>query len=158
MEGMFDITDIVLLTELNIDDLVSLEEKCFSTPWTKQMFLGDLKSEHTCYFGAFNDKDDLIGYIGMWCMGDTGEITNVAVNPEYRKIGIASMLLEKLVEYGCNKGLEFLNLEVRESNIPAINLYEKFDFKRVGLRKNYYKNPMENALLMTKTFSEERND
>lgn len=143
--------DIILLNELNIDELVSLEEKCFSSPWTKNMFLGDLKSEHTYYLGAFSENKDLIGYIGMWDVGDTGEITNVAVHPQYRRRGIASLLITELHNICIDKCISYINLEVRESNNNAVSLYEKHGFETVGLRKNYYKNPTENAILMTKT-------
>ncbi len=155
---MFYINYIDVLDECDISKLVELENMCFQDPWSENMFLGDLRNDNTSYLGAFIDDNILVGYIGMWEIGDTGEITNVAVHPNYRKMGIASMLLEKLIEYCRNDGFMFLNLEVRESNIPAIKLYEKFNFKKVGLRKNYYKNPTENAILMTNTFSEERDD
>ena len=142
----------------DISKLVELENLCFDDPWSENMLLEDLKNDNTLYIGAFIDDSILVGYIGIWEIGDTGEITNVAVHPNYRKMGMASMLLEKLIEYCCNDGFRFINLEVRESNLPAINLYTKFGFEKVGLRKNYYKNPTENAVLMTKTLPDERVD
>lgn len=145
--------DVILLNELNIDELVSLEEKCFSSPWTKNMFLGDLKSENTCYYGAFDENYNLIGYAGMWISIDDGQITNVAVHPDFRRKGIAYSLVLNLVQACKHKNLESITLEVRESNNNAISLYEKLGFERVGLRKNYYKNPSENAILMTKTLN-----
>lgn len=149
---MFGIIKIILLTEENISELVELEKNCFSAPWTEQMFLGDLKSEQTCYFGAFDENGDLVGYAGMWLSVDEGQITNVAVHPDYRRRGIAHSLVVNLVQVCKRKGLASITLEVRESNINAISLYRKLGFLDVGLRKNYYKNPTENALLMTKTF------
>lgn len=151
---MFDIIKVILLTDEHTDKLVELENRCFSDPWTKNMFSGDLKSEHTYYLGAFNENEDLIGYIGMWDVGDTGDITNVAVHPKYRRRGIASLLITELYDICIDKSISHINLEVRESNNNAISLYEKLGFEKVGLRKNYYKNPSENALLMTKTFCE----
>ena len=149
---MFVIIKVVLLNEEHTDNLLKLENKCFSKPWTANMFVGDLKSEHTRYLGAFAENDDLVGYIGMWNAGDAGEITNVAVHPDYRRKGIATLLMDELCSFSQDSGLKQLNLEVRESNGGAIALYEEFGFEKVGLRKNYYKNPAENALLMTKTF------
>lgn len=142
----------------DISKLVELENLCFDDPWSENMLLEDLKNDNTLYIGAFIDDSILVGYIGIWEIGDTGEITNVAVHPKYRKMGIASMLLEKLIEYCLDDGFNFINLEVREGNVPAINLYSKFGFEKVGLRKNYYKNPTENAVLMTKTLPDERVD
>lgn len=142
----------------DISKLAELENLCFDDPWSENMLLEDLKNDNTLYIGAFIDDSILVGYIGIWEIGDTGEITNVAVHPNYRKMGMASMLLEKLIEYCCNDGFRYINLEVRESNLPAINLYTKFGFEKVGLRKNYYKNPTENAVLMTKTLPDERVD
>ena len=157
MKGLFGIKDVVLLCKENADKLVELENKCFTSPWSYTMFLGDLESEHTYYLGVFNDKNELVGYIGMWDVGDTGEITNVAVHPDYRRKGIATKLVCELEKLCMEKCIEYINLEVRESNSSAISLYTKFGFERVGIRKNYYKNPTENAILMTKMLRE-RND
>ena len=151
---MFGIFDIVLLSEEYIDELVELEKICFSDPWSKVMFMGDLQSEYTCYFGAFDDYGKLIGYAGMWMSVDGGEITNVAVHPDYRRKGIASMLVDNLIQICRVNKLPSLLLEVRENNCKAISLYTKKGFKKVGMRKNYYKNPKENAVLMTKTLEE----
>ncbi len=118
------------------------------------MFMGDLQSEYTCYFGTFDESDNLIGYAGMWMSVDGGEITNVAVHPDYRRKGIASSLVGNLIRICEINKLLYLNLEVRESNCKAISLYNKLGFEKVGIRKNYYKNPTENAILMTKTFIE----
>lgn len=151
---MFDIIDIFLLTEDNVEELAELEKQCFRDPWSVQMLLGDLQSEYTYYYGTYDEKGTLIGYIGMWMTVDCGEITNVAVHPDYRRKGIASALIENLMKICIVNNLDFINLEVRESNSNAISLYEKYGFKEVGLRKNYYKNPIENAVLMTKNLCE----
>lgn len=151
---MFGIIDVVLLNEDYIDELVELENQCFSDPWSATMFIGDLQSEYTCYFGTFDENGDLIGYAGMWMSVDSGEITNVAVHPDYRRNGIASSLIDNLIQVCKVNKLSSITLEVRESNCKAISLYNKLGFKKVGLRKNYYKNPKENAVLMTKTLVE----
>lgn len=151
---MFCIYDIVLLNEDYINELVELEKICFEDPWSLNMFLGDLRSADTCYFGVFNENGSLIGYCGMWMTVDGGEITNVAVRPDYRRKGIASSLVDNLIKICKVNNLFFINLEVRESNCKAISLYNKLGFEKVGLRKNYYKNPTENAVLMTKNLDE----
>ena len=154
---MFDIIDVVLLSEEYVKELAELEKICFSDPWSETMFLGDLQSEYTCYFGTFDESRILIGYAGMWMSVDGGEITNVAVHPDYRRRGIACALINNLIKICEVNNMQFLNLEVRESNCKAISLYNKLGFENVGLRKNYYKNPTENAVLMTK-YLFERND
>lgn len=145
---------IVTLTEEYIESLVELENLCFDEPWTKGMFAGDLSSEYTCYFAAIDNGNKVVGYAGMWISFDEGQITNVAVHPDLRRKNIATDLLSRLFEVCRQRGLKSITLEVRQSNEKAINLYEKNGFSPVGMRKNYYKNPAENAVLMTKTFDD----
>lgn len=146
---------IIPLTEEYIDSLVRLEQLCFDEPWTKGMFLGDIKNENTVYFAAVDGNNDVIAYAGMWIAVDEGQITNVAVHPDYRCKGIAKQLLKSLYDICFKKQLCCITLEVRESNTKAIALYKNDGFESVGLRKNYYKNPIENAILMTKEFCHE---
>lgn len=154
---MFIIFNVVLLNDDYVEELVELERKCFKDPWSATMFSGDLQSEFTYYFGIFNKDGMLVGYAGMWVSVDVGEITNVAVHPDYRRQGIASLLINNLIDVCRINNLSSINLEVRENNCKAISLYNKLGFEKVGLRKNYYKNPTENAVLMTK-YLFERND
>ncbi len=121
------------------------------------MFVSDINNEHTCYFVAVVD-DVVVGYCGMWLAVDQGQITNVAVDPSYRNQGIATSLINNLIEVCIDNNLESITLEVRESNVSAINLYTKLGFTNVGCRNNYYKNPTENGILMTKFLNFERND
>lgn len=146
---------VVTLTEEYIDSLVELEKLCFDEPWTKGMFLGDLKNQNTVYFAATDNNNEVIAYAGMWVAVDEGQITNVAVHPDYRRMGIAKQLLKSLYEVCFKKQICCITLEVREGNANAIALYKSDGFKSVGLRKNYYKNPVENAILMTKEFCHE---
>ena len=101
------------------------------------------------------DGDTLVGYIGVQTVLDEGYINNVAVRPEYRRRGIAAALISLLAERAQAIGLAFMTLEVRESNVPAIALYEKLGFTTVGKRKNYYEKPREDAILMTIFFTKE---
>lgn len=128
-------------------ELCELEARCFGDPWTQKMFIDSLSSKYTQAIGAFCE-DRLVGYI-MWIFaGDCFEILNVATDPDMRRLGIARRMIKLLAGYAAECGLESILLEVRESNTPARSLYDSLGFKAVGVRKNYYKNPVENAILM----------
>lgn len=137
------------LTETYIDGITELDRLCFTVPWSRNLFLSELHSNNAFYILALHN-DRVIGYCGMNFVCGEGSITNIAVHPEYRKNGIASALLERIISFSVGENLEFITLEVRESNINAITLYEKYGFLRVGSRKNYYSDNHETALLMTK--------
>ena len=146
--------ELVKLTEAHIPQMVELEKLCFSMPWTADMIRSELNNPSCLYLAAV-DSDILVGYIGVQTVLDEGYINNVAVRPEYRRRGIAAALISLLAEQAQAIGLAFMTLEVRESNAPAIALYEKLGFTTVGRRKNYYEKPREDAILMTIFFKKE---
>ena len=146
--------ELIKLTEAHIPQMVELEKICFSLPWTADMIRSELNNPSCLYLAAV-DGDTLVGYIGVQTVLDEGYINNVAVRPEYRRRGIAAALIALLVEQAQAIGLAFMTLEVRESNAPAIALYEKLGFTTVGRRKNYYEKPREDAILMTIFFTKE---
>lgn len=146
--------ELVKLTEDHISQMVELEKICFSLPWTADMIRSELNNPSCLYLAAV-DGDTLAGYIGIQTVLDEGYINNVAVRPEYRRRGIAAALISLLIEQARAIGLAFMTLEVRESNAPAIALYEKLGFTTVGRRKNYYEKPREDAILMTIFFTKE---
>lgn len=133
----------------DLDGIVELEELCFSDPWTREMFADTLANPLAVYFVA-EDDEGLAGYFGMYHIMTEGQITNIAVHPRKRRCGIATRLFDAALLYGEENGLENFTLEVRYSNEGARALYEKFGFYTVGVRENYYRAPMENAVLMTK--------
>ena len=146
--------ELVKLPEAHIPQMVELEKICFSMPWTADMIRSELNNPSCLYLAAV-DGDTLVGYIGVQTVLDEGYINNVAVHPEYRRRGIAAALISLLAEQAQAIGLAFMTLEVRESNAPAIALYEKLGFTTVGRRKNYYEKPREDAILMTIFFTKE---
>ena len=146
--------ELVKLTEAHIPQMVELEKLCFSMPWTADMIRSELNNPRCLYLAA-GDGDTLVGSIGVQTVLDEGYINNVAVRPEYRRRGIAAALISLLAEQAQAIGLAFMTLEVRESNVPAIALYEKLGFTIVGKRKNYYEKPREDAILMTIFFTKE---
>ena len=129
--------------------IAALEKECFSSPWSEKA-ITDAKANGT-FFLIAEKGFDFAGYISLNTAADEGYINNIAVVPEYRRQGVAESLLYHLGKTAEKKQLAFLSLEVRESNLAAIKLYEKCGYKNMGVRKNFYENPKENAIIMTKT-------
>ena len=137
------------MTSGHLDDVYIIETECFSHPWSKQSLEEEMNNE-TSLFLVAKEENEVIGYIGMSIVIDEGYIFNVAVRENHRNKGVATALINELVTYGKKNNFSFITLEVRESNLPAISLYSKFGFNKAGERKDYYSNPKENAILMTK--------
>ena len=118
------------------------------------MFRGELENECAVYLLAVTEDDRIIGYAGLQVVLDEGYIDNVAVDPEHRRQGVASDLLDAMIGQAQRRKLRFLSLEVRAGNEGAIALYASFGFTAVGRRKGYYLRPPEDAIIMTKSFDE----
>ena len=117
--------------------------------WSKESLESELKNDNSLFLTAV-ENGEVIGYIGMSVVIDEGYIYNVAVKSEHRNKGTASALINELITFGKKNNFSFITLEVRESNEKARSIYSKFGFVKVGERKNYYSDPKENAILMTK--------
>ena len=152
-DGFFSNICIVPLEPRHIKDIARLEELCFSEPWSEEGILEAYRLG-TNFFVAETDKT-LIGYIGVKAVVDEGYITNIAVFPEFRRKGAAKALLNEVFRFAREKQLSFVSLEVRPSNAAAVSLYQKTGFKEEGRRKDFYRLPREDALIMTKRFSYE---
>lgn len=150
IDKLFKPFSVVSVEYRHIKRIAALERVSFSTPWSEEALL-DAFSHGTKFFVAEKD-DKVLGYIGISCILDEGYITNVAVFPEYKNKGVGTALLNRVISLKDELPLSFISLEVRESNATAIRLYEKFGFKTEGFRRNFYTNPLENALIMTKRF------
>ena len=135
--------------EAYLDALCALEEQCFSSPWTRGQLRANLPDGQHELLLALDGDGKLLGYVGMMTVLDEGYIGNVAVDPAARRQGIGGALIEELLDRSRKRGLAFVTLEVRESNLAARGLYAGRGFVPVGLRKNYYTAPKENAVLMT---------
>ena len=131
-----------------LPQLERLEEECFSVPWTPEQLLSEFPDESHLFLTAV-EGERVLGYVGMMHVLDEGYISNVAVAPAYRRRGLGDRLIGELLERAKALRLAFVTLEVRESNAPAIALYLKHGFSPVGVRRNYYEKPKENAVLMT---------
>ncbi len=139
------------MTSDHLEQVYIIETECFSHPWSLNSLESELNND-TSYFLVATENDEVIGYIGMSVVIDEGYIFNVAVKENHRKKGAATALVNELVTYGKKNNFYFITLEVRESNEKAKSLYSKFGFVKVGERKDYYSDPKENAILMTKYF------
>ena len=140
--------DIVPMTQEHIPALAELEALCFSTPWNEQMLSEELDN-HTAHFLVAVCNRKIAGYIGVFVVCESCYISNIAVFPEYRRMGLGGLLIDSARETAAKNGAQSLSLEVRPSNEAAVRLYMKKGFEEVGLRKNFYRKPAEDALILT---------
>ena len=140
---------IVSMNESHVAQVAELEKTCFSDPWSEKSVASELNNPLSCWLVA--EEDGVVaGYVGSQTVMDESDMMNVAVHPDHRRNGIAERLVMELAEALKKRGSHCLTLEVRASNEPAKALYEKLGFRQVGLRKNYYRNPKEDALILRK--------
>ena len=137
------------MKEIHVAQVAELEKLCFADPWSEKSIASELGNIWSYWIVAL-DGERVVGYIGSQSSADETDVMNVAVHPDYRRRGIAESLIESLIRELKNRGSHALMLEVRDSNAPAIALYEKLGFQQVGLRKNYYHNPKEHARILRK--------
>lgn len=132
----------------DIPALGAIERECFSQPWTEDMLRGQLREENHVFL-VCEHSGAVVGYIGMMFVLDEGYISNVAVTGSIRGKGLGKALVTEMVSRCREKNLAFVTLEVRASNAPARKVYSACGFSDVGVRKNYYQQPKEDAVLMT---------
>lgn len=141
---------IARMEERHIEAVADLEAMCFSTPWTEENLRSSLANKTDYFFVALDEEEDVIGYIGVSVVADSCFINNIAVYPACRRQGVGTALLKIAIMTADVNSTEFISLEVRESNAAAIALYEALGFEEMGRRKNFYRRPQEDALIMTK--------
>lgn len=142
--------NIRTMNSTDVERICCIENECFSKPWSEESFLHAILREDTQYAVA-EVEGNIIGYCGIWYSLDDGDLCNMAVDPEYRGQGYAERLLRYSLEQCRRKGVRRIVLEVRQSNVAAINLYSKTGFRVIGKRKGYYSQPKEDAVLMELT-------
>ena len=145
---------IVPMNADHLDEVAELERICFSTPWSRNMLAEELDNLLSAFLVALDDNDRVVGYAGVQVILDEGYITNIAVRPECRRQGVAAQLLQVFMDFAKANKLSFLTLEVRASNYDAIALYGSRGFRSMGRRKNYYEHPKEDAIIMTREFTD----
>jgi ribosomal-protein-alanine N-acetyltransferase len=141
--------EIVKMDESHVTAIAGIEKLCFSDPWSENSIAYELTSRLSHWLVAL-ENGAVVGYIGSQSVLGESDMMNVAVHPDHRRKGIAEALVNTLSADLKARDNVCLTLEVRASNVPAIALYEKLGFAQVGLRKNYYRNPKEDALVLRK--------
>lgn len=142
---------IRLMTEDDILQVELLEKEIFSIPWSAKSFKDACTTPENIYLVCEMDGR-IAGYCGLWTVLGEGNITNMAVSSEYRRNGIGKALMTEMERLGREKDVDIFFLEVRESNISAINLYSQMGYKDIGRRKRFYEKPVEDAIVMSKMY------
>ncbi|WBL15357.1 ribosomal protein S18-alanine N-acetyltransferase [Sutcliffiella sp. NC1] len=140
--------EIVKMNEEHINGVYEVEKKSFPSPWTKEAFHHEIMNNPYAYYLVLLDRERIIGYCGLWIVMGDAQITNIAIDPDYRGKKLGDQLLVKAKEVAIEKGGSVMSLEVRVSNYIAQSLYKKHGFQPGGIRKNYYVDNNEDALVM----------
>ncbi len=141
--------EYVLMDSSHVGKIAQLEKICFSDPWSENSISSELNNPLSLWVVAM-DGDKLAGYVGSQTVLGWADMMNLAVAPEYRRLGIGRTLVQTLSQMLSEKNVSCMTLEVRVSNDPAIGLYTMLGFAEVGRRPNYYHNPREDALILRK--------
>jgi len=133
----------------DLDDVLAIEDASFTNPWTREMYLAEFENEGVAYcYLARNADRQVVGFCSFWRVVDELHINNLAVLPQHRRAGVATALLRHVFREGARLGAVRATLEVRRSNDPARNLYERFGFSTAGTRRAYYTKPVEDAIVL----------
>ena len=145
--------EITPMTVADLNDVLDIEKNSFTFPWSNSFFVGEIQETKNADYvlARLQTNGRIIGYVGLWVFFDEGHFTTLVVHPHYRQAGAGSFLLDYLLKRAQSKGARKVYLEVRDSNKVARRLYEKFKFKVIGRRKNYYL--IEDAVVMLRKFS-----
>ncbi|KPU26906.1 30S ribosomal protein S18 [Caloranaerobacter sp. TR13] len=138
------------MTEEDIDEVLDIEKKSFKTPWSRDAFVKEVNQNKLAKYIVASIEGKVVGYGGVWIIVDEGHITNIAVHPNFRGLGIGNLLVEGLIGTCRERGINRMTLEVRKSNNIAKSLYKKYGFKEYGIRPGYYSDTKEDAIIMWK--------
>ncbi|MGC7872777.1 ribosomal protein S18-alanine N-acetyltransferase [Desulfosporosinus sp. SYSU MS00001] len=132
----------------DLEAIMEIEHASFSTPWSLQAFAAELKDNEYAQYRCLELDGRVIGYMGLWFILDEGHITNIAISPDYRGQRRGEFLMRSVMNEMVNLGMDRMTLEVRVSNYPAQDLYRRMGFSTAGVRKGYYADTGEDALIM----------
>jgi len=136
------------MTVRDIDSVLVIERACFTAPWSRSAFVGELTENHFAHYYLLMKGDQMVGYGGMWVIIDEAHVTNIAVLPNFRRHQLGERLLRQLIVDALALGAHKMTLEVRVGNQPALGLYRKLGFQDGGIRRSYYTDNHEDALVM----------
>ena len=137
------------MTHENVDDVLQIEEMCYGEHhWSRESFLTELSNKISSYRCILTETGKCVGYMGIWKIMDEAHITNLSVHPHYQKKKLTNVIILTSIEDYYKNKIKYITLEVRVSNSKAIHLYKKFGFKSLGVRKKYYQDNNEDALIM----------
>ena len=136
------------MTALDVDGVMTVEHDSFPTPWSRSSFEEELAGNRLARYIVATENGVVVGYAGTWLVINEAHVTNVAVSSQRRQNGIGRLLMESLMELARENGMESMTLEVRVSNEAARNLYRQLGFVEAGIRKNYYSETKEDALIL----------
>lgn len=136
------------MTEDDMDEVLDIEKLSFPSPWSKRLFLDELANPNSRIILAKDEKGRTLGFVCFWIVADEAHILNIAVHPGFRMHGIAKRLIDHIIGFSKDVGVNYFALEVRHLNKTAIELYKGFGFKVAGIRKGYYADTGEDAVLM----------
>lgn len=142
---------ITQMKKEHLSAVMKIERDSFTHPWSEHSFVSELENPKSYAFVAI-DNDEVIGFAVLSVVLDEGSLLDIAVDKSHRRKGVAKKLFEAVQKVAEDNKLSFITLEVRVSGTPAISLYKAMGFEQVAIRKNYYSNPIEDAVLMTKFF------
>ena len=131
---------IELMKKEDLDQVLEIENACFSDPWTRNYFEDELNNTELCRLFVDRQDDEIVSFGSIWLMLENCDIVNIAVKPEHQRKGLGQAMLDRLIEEAKNNNCEYVHLEVRYNNVPALNLYRKNGFEKVRTRKSYYSN------------------
>ena len=144
---------ITKMEALDLDDVMAIEQMAFSAPWTKEMFYSEFFDNLLSFSFVAKNGEEVVGYLFAWEVSGEFHLMNVAVAPKWQRKGIGEALIKKMFDVGRERAIGTILLEVRTSNAPAIALYRKLHFLKVGVRKNYYHSPKEDGLILRHDYS-----
>jgi [ribosomal protein S18]-alanine N-acetyltransferase len=136
------------MKEEDIDQILEVEQASFTTPWSREAFYNEIYNNKFAVYLVLEEDEKIVGYCGAWIVIDEAHVTNVAVLPEYRGKKLGEALLRKMMTVAVDMGARSMTLEVRVTNHVAQSLYRKLGFQNGGIRKNYYSDNQEDALVM----------
>lgn len=145
--------NIRTMTAQDLPQVEQIEKKCFSMPWSEKSFLDACNTPENIYL-VCEIEGKIAGYCGMWTVLGEGNITNMAVDENYRQQGIGKALMQEMELCADKKDITIFFLEVRESNLPAQKLYASMGYSPIGKRKRFYERPVEDAVIMSKMYSQ----